>query len=595
MTRLNRKFRQVLALALFGLMAMMHISCGEAQSKQLDIELDKAGKIDALVSAFAFNEKFTGSILVADQGEVIYEKGFGLANMEWDIPNTPDTKFSLASVSKQFTAMLIVQLVAEEKIDLQAPISTYLPNYPKSSADIITTHQLLTHSSGIPDYGSFSNYRDFEKEHHRPEEIVALFSDLPLEFTPGEKYRYSNSGYVLLGMMIENITGKSYGDNLQERIFDPLEMHDSGYDNQRELVKSRATCYAKSWGKYYNSNYMDKSLVYSAGALYSTVEDLYLWDEALYTEKLLPKKYLDLIFKPHMNTGSRHYGYGWFIGVSRSGKSKDAVTSLSHGGGMGDFRTLITRIPANKSFVVMLSNADGSALHEINYSIENILNDQPFDMPEKSVAFSVAEIIEKNGVSAGFLLLEELKNANGYYMDEHEMVILGYDFLFADDAANAAAIFEVCIAEFPRSFNVYDSYGEALMALGKNEAAIENYKMSVEINPGNQNGLRMLEKLGVDADELMVKVPIEYLQLVEGEYAATHESYERKEHWNIILEVVDGELVCNDRDYQYTLMPVGENRFVNQEYMASAEFDTDNEDEITLLFSGTTMFEKVEP
>lgn len=256
----------------------------------------KIDKLDDLISKFVEYEQFNGSVLVAEKGEIIYKKGFGLANIEWEIPNQADTKYRLASITKQFTAMLIVQLVAENKLALNVPISTYLPDYPKKNGDIITIHHLLTHSSGTPNYTSFPDYRDRMSHSTNPEEIVQFFSDSTLLFTPGEKFDYSNSGYVLLGVIIEKVTGQSYEIVLQEKIFTPLGMNNSGYDHHSAILKNRAAGYYKNGKSYINASYIDLTVAFSAGCIYSTVEDLFLWDQALYTEKLLPKQYLDLLF-----------------------------------------------------------------------------------------------------------------------------------------------------------------------------------------------------------------------------------------------------------------------------------------------------------
>jgi len=169
----------------------------------------KVEQIDELISTYEEYGKFNGSVLVSDQGQVIYEKGFGMANMEWDIPNQPNTKHRLGSVTKQFTAMLILQLVAEGTLDLQAPITKYLPDYPKATGDIITTHHLLTHTSGIPNYTSFPKFMENESRNpYTPEEFVKKFDDKALDFTPGEKFSYSNSGYFLLGVIVEKLSEK---------------------------------------------------------------------------------------------------------------------------------------------------------------------------------------------------------------------------------------------------------------------------------------------------------------------------------------------------------------------------------------------------
>ncbi len=177
----------------------------------------KVDKLDKLIRTYADYEKFNGSVLVAEKGNVIYKKGFGLADMEWNIPNQPDTKHRLGSITKQFTAMLIMQLVEQGKLKLDVPISTYLPDYPKKKGDVITLHHLLTHSSGTPNMTSFPGFfKDISRNAYSPVQLVNLFADSTLQFKPGERFDYSNSGYILLGYIIEKVTGKSYEQVLQE-------------------------------------------------------------------------------------------------------------------------------------------------------------------------------------------------------------------------------------------------------------------------------------------------------------------------------------------------------------------------------------------
>ena len=257
----------------------------------------KSDDIDALLDQYLSYGKFNGSALVAKDGEVILKKGYGMANMEWDIPNSPNTKHRLGSITKQFTAMLILQLASDGKLDLQAPITTYLPEYPKTTGDQITTHHLLTHTAGIPNYTSFPKFfEEDSRDPYSPEEFTKKFQDMELEFTPGERFNYSNSGYFLLGLLVEKLSGKTYEEMLTEHIFSPLGMKDSGFDHHSNILKNRATGYEKNGSEFINAPYLDMSIPYAAGSLYSTVEDLYLWDQALYTNKLLPQIYMDMYY-----------------------------------------------------------------------------------------------------------------------------------------------------------------------------------------------------------------------------------------------------------------------------------------------------------
>lgn len=472
----------------------------------------KIEQIEELLSTYEAYGKFNGSVLVSDQGKVIYKKGFGLANMEWDIPNQPNTKHRLGSITKQFTAMLILQLVAEGKLDLQAPITNYLTDYPKANGDIITIHHLLTHTSGLPDYTSFPNFmEDNSRNPYTPEEFVKVFADMKLDFTPGEKFSYSNSGYFLLGVLIEKLSGKSYEKMLQDKIFTPLNMNDSGYDNHGDILKNRATGYEKQDGGYVNSNYLDMTIPYAAGSMYSTVEDLFKWDQVLYTNDILPKDYMTMYFEPQISAwGNAHYAYGWGVGYKKIGKSTDSIYTIGHGGGINGFNTNISRTTSNNSVIVLLNNTERSPLNDITDGIRAIMHGKEYDMPKKSVADAVMAVIEDKGIDAGISHYNSIKDSEAYSLNEGEMNTIGYQLMRSNRLAESSKIFQLVVEEFPASSNAYDSYGESLMMLGKDDLAVINYRKSVELNPNNQNGIASLEKLGDDVSDLVkeVKVPV---------------------------------------------------------------------------------------
>ncbi|MET2985327.1 serine hydrolase [Aureibaculum conchae] len=485
----------------------------------------KTEKLDNLLNKYHEYGKFNGSVLIADQGKVVYKKGFGMANMEWDIPNKSTTKHRLGSITKQFTAMLILQLAAADKLDLQAPITKYLPDYPKKSGDKITTHHLLTHTSGIPNYTAFPKFFEEESRNpYKPEEFVEKFAHKDLEFTPGEKFNYSNSGYFLLGVIAEKLSGKTYEQMLLDNIFTPLGMKNSGYDNHGDILKNRATGYEKNGKDFVNSRYLDMSIPYAAGSLYSTVEDLYVWDQALYTNKLLSKKYMDMYFKPYIPAfGNGFYAYGWGIGKDVIGNTKDSINVISHGGGINGFNTIISRTPSDKSLIVLLNNTGGAPLNQMARAIRGIMHGKTYDNPKKSLAYDLLQVIQKEGLKAGVAHFNATKNSNGFDLNEGEMNQIGYQLMGEGKVEEAVQVFKLNVDAFPNSFNAYDSYGEALMSLGKNDLAIKNYKKSVEMNPANQNGIDMLKKLGVDTSDLVkeVVVPSTILKSYIGKYELT--------------------------------------------------------------------------
>ncbi|WP_339726922.1 serine hydrolase [Maribacter stanieri] len=482
----------------------------------------KAEQIDELLKEYLAYNKFNGSALVAKDGKVIFKKGYGMANMEWDIPNSPNTKHRLGSVTKQFTAMLILQLAAEGKLDLQAPITTYLPEYPKENGDKITTHHLLTHTSGIPNYTSFPDFfKNVSRDPYTPEEFTTKFQDMELEFTPGEKFNYSNSGYFLLGVLIENLSGKTYEEMLDEKIFFPLGMKESGFDHHSDILKNRATGYENNGNGFINSPFLDMSIPYAAGSLYATVEDLYLWDQALYTNKLLSQEYMDMYFKPHILAfGSFHYAYGWMVGNEALGNTTDSIAVITHGGGINGFNTQISRQLSDKSLIVLLNNTGGAPLGKITQSILGIINDKSYDLPKTPLASKLLEVIASKGIDAGVAYFEKNKDNKDFDVNENEMNQTGYQLLGSDKTKEAIQVFKLNVDAYPKSANVYDSYAEGLMKSGDNKGAIENYTKAVEMNPGNENAIDMLTKLGVDTSNLTkeFEVPEALLESYIGVY-----------------------------------------------------------------------------
>ncbi|MEM6724617.1 MAG: serine hydrolase domain-containing protein, partial [Bacteroidota bacterium] len=372
----------------------------------------KAEQIDQLIKVYEENGQFNGSALVAYEGQVVHKAGYGLANVEWDIANAPDTKHRLGSITKQFTAMLILQLAEADKLDLQAPISTYLPDYPKETGDIVTVHHLLTHTSGIPSYTGFPNFfEELSRDPYTPDEFVKLFADKELEFKPGSQFAYNNSGYFLLGVIVEKITGMTYEEALHKMIFQPAGMNNTGYDNHDDILKKRARGYERDGARLVNAPYLDMSLPYAAGSMYSTAEDLFIWDQVLYTNELLSKESMERYYEPAISAwGPMSYAYGWAVGYEPIGNTSDTIYTIGHGGGINGFNTIISRTPSDKAVVVLLSNAGGAPLNDMAQSIRAILAGTTFDLPKKSLVREMVAVAEAKGNAAGIAFFEKHKN-----------------------------------------------------------------------------------------------------------------------------------------------------------------------------------------
>ncbi len=303
--------------------------------------------IDEYITSDMRQSAFSGSILIAKGDNILISKGYGMADIESDLPNSAQTIFRLGSITKQFTAMAIMILQEEGKLDVQDPVCDYMINCPEVWQSV-TIHHLLTHSSGIPNYTSFSDF-DFEKK-YTVNEIIDTFIDKPLHFLPGGGFRYSNSGYIVLGLIIEQFSeNNSYEDFLQENIFQPLNMTNTVYEQNDQTLDNRALGYVRMPDETLrDADYLDMSAPYSAGALYSTVEDLNLWDRALYTETLVSENSLETMFTRHM----ADYGYGWYS-IKISNRNVKA-----HGGDINGFSANIARFVDDDLVIIVLSNVE---------------------------------------------------------------------------------------------------------------------------------------------------------------------------------------------------------------------------------------------
>jgi CubicO group peptidase (beta-lactamase class C family) len=335
----------------------------------------RAATADSILQVYADKKMFCGSVLIAMEGKVLLSKGYGMANYSYNVPNSPTTKFKLASVSKQFTAMCIMILQEKGKLATSDRLSKYIPDYPKG--DSVTVHQLLTHTSGIPDFTSMPLYDSIMTHPHSLEKEISYFKNKPFDFQPGELHRYSNSGYILLTYIIEKVSGKKYGDFVKENIFDPLGMKNSGLYDNRAVLLNVAEGYSDGSDALEVAPYIDMSIPAGAGALYSTVEDLYRWDRALYTEKLVKKASIDKIFTPEKGK----YGYGWQINEFAAHKW------IFHTGGIQGFSTVMNRFPDEDMCIVILKNIDNQTFFSANKIVRCVMFGEKYELPiERTVA-----------------------------------------------------------------------------------------------------------------------------------------------------------------------------------------------------------------
>jgi CubicO group peptidase (beta-lactamase class C family) len=307
-----------------------------------------------IIQNYVDNKTFMGAVLVAEQDTVLLSQGYGNADLEWAIPNSPATKFRIGSITKQFTAACILLLQERGQLKLEDPIKKYLPNAPESW-DKVTLYMLLTHTAGIPNYTGLPAWDAFKLRDHTPQEILALFSNLPPDFEPGAKFFYSNSGYILLGLVIEKVSGMPYSDFLQENILAPLEMTETGTDHNRFILLKRAQGYNSGANGFMHAEDVPMTLPYAAGCLYSTVSDLLKWERALFAGKVLSPPSLQMMTTPK----SGEYGMGLFI--------KDAAHHgvVTHNGTIDGFDASLNYYPDKQLTIVVLGNVQTSAPDKI--------------------------------------------------------------------------------------------------------------------------------------------------------------------------------------------------------------------------------------
>ena len=336
-----------------------------------DIQL----KIDEYIRAYEEMNVFSGSALVAKDGKVLLEKGYGKADDKNDIQNTQNTKFRIGSLTKSFTAMAVMQLEEKGKLSLDDKLTKFIPDYP--NGDKITIHNLLTHTSGIFDHTYLPDY-DTQRRVKvcSIEKTISTFKDKPLQFEPGSKFEYSNSNYILLGLIIEQTSGQTYGQYIEEQIFKPLAMNNSGFEYPDRSYENFALGYVIENDEITRAKSRVMSNGHASGALYSTVRDMYLWDRALYTTKLIGRDGLDKMFEPFKGD----YGYGWVIDRLCDRKT------IRHGSDSDGYRTNMTRFPDDDVCIIIFSNLENALETKISEDVAAIIFGKPYQLPQKEMS-----------------------------------------------------------------------------------------------------------------------------------------------------------------------------------------------------------------
>jgi len=495
------------------LLFLLHISL-EAYSQSASKSLEK--KIDRIFQEFVQQDDFQGAVLVGHQGNILYQQAFGQANREWDIPNTIDTKFNLASISKQFTAALILQLVEQGKLDLSETILDYFPDYRQDVGERVTLHQLLTHQSGIPNYTSLpyvwsdSLYRRYDSS-----ELIQKFASGDLEFEPGTRYQYNNSGYLILSYIIEEVTGQPFEEVLDKRIVRPLGLKHTGVDEREEVLPRRAYGYNKTAAGYQNVYSMYMPNLQGAGNLYGTIGDLYRWDQALYNNSVLSGKSLELMMRPYTDVNQQwippyenRYGFGVGVAKLPIGSQKN-TTMIFHSGHIRGFSGFYSRFPEEEYAIIILSNTgevSTARMNQINLEVvevleKSILEDGKPSPPTKEISSQSRQVVaspiserdmekamysawEQGGASAAIAKYHQLTKSFPYDYTEtrEELSAITKRLNKKGNTESALAIAELNSRVNPH----WESFSELAaihQQLGQKENAVQHYQKAISINP----------------------------------------------------------------------------------------------------------------
>lgn len=453
----------------------------------------KKEKMDEIMKTYHDYNMFDGSVLVSENGKIVYEAAFGMANREWNIPNTTDTKFMIGSVSKPITALLTMIQVQNGLLDLDETIENYLPEFSGKPAAKVTIRQLLSHTSGIPNYDIIKDFFPrISRQNYSREDYIKIFMDSSLAFEPGTKYLYSSWGYFTLGYIMERVTGKSYAALMKEDIFDKIGMTNSGSYFHTQIVNKRASGYDYSLGGYTSGDFRDQSNTMGTGDLYSTVDDIFKLDRAISNNTLLNKKLTEEMLTPGMRPAQ--YGLGWFNKMFKYTPT-DSVASNFHLGSTEGFISFVRRIPSTNSLIVILCNSAPTDFFGITENLGKVLYDKPVHL-KQPVHKVMEKLIAEQGAVKALKAYKSMKTDTAhFYIDWISMNFLAEELLTFKRYDDARIISENNAAEFPRYDLVMVTMGNIYLALNRKSDAAIFYKKALALNPDYEEAKNRLKEI----------------------------------------------------------------------------------------------------
>ena len=457
----------------------------------------KKDKLSQIMKTYHNYNMFDGAVLVAENGKIIYKDAFGLANREWDIANTVDTKFMIGSISKPLTATLMLILVQKRLVRLDKTIETYLPEFKNKPAAKVTIKQLLNHTSGIPNYDIIKDFFPrISRQSFTREEYIKIYYDSALAFEPGTRYMYSSWGYFTLGYIIEKVTQKSYEQAMKDEIFSKINMSNSGSYLHTQIVSKSASGYDYGFGNYVRADFRDQSNTMGTGDIYTTVDDLFKFHMALANNSLLNKELTTEMLTPGIIKPAQ-YGYGWFNQNFRY-TTTDSIKANYHLGSTEGFISFMLRVPETNTMVVILCNSAPTDFFGITKNLLKILYNKPVRLKEPANK-RMENIIATDNAEKAVAEYKKMKADTAHFdIDWLQMYFLGEKLLNLKRYNDARIIAENNVKEFPQRDFVALSMANIYLSLNRKEDAIIFYKKTLQLNPESEEAKNRLKELNAE-------------------------------------------------------------------------------------------------
>ncbi len=454
---------------------------------------NKIKDIKALMQQYHNYNMFDGAVLVAEDNKILYQGAFGLANREWNIPNTTDTKFMIGSISKPLTATLTLIQVQKGLIGLDKTIAEYLPEFKNKPAAKVTIKELLSHTSGMPNYDIIKDFFPrISRQHFTREDYLKVFFDSALAFAPSTQYAYSSWGYFTLGYLLEKVTGKTYAQLMKDDIFSKLNMRNTGSYEHTQIVPNRATGYDYSFGGYTSSDFRDQSNTMGTGDLYATVGDMFTFHVALSKNSILNKILTEEMFTPGRRPA--RYGYGWFNQNFRY-TDKDSITANYHLGSTDGFISFMLRIPATNSLLIILCNSYPTDFFGITKNVVRILQNKPILLKvplHKQLEKSTTALGATKAVAEYNMLKKDTAH---YYTDWISMTFLAEQLLKLKRLDDARIVSENNVKDFADKDFAMLTMGNIYLALGRNSDAKLYFEKALALSPNYEEAKNRLKEL----------------------------------------------------------------------------------------------------